>query len=387
MASTLFVFDHKYPVDANGVFYYSSGFDNYFFSRYFNIFDEFDIFGRFQTVSENAAVPIDTEKYPTSITTVVSNKNLVIAYRTLKKAILKHDTCICRMPSLFGALAIQICKKYKKPYMVEVVACTYDALSNSPSMVRRLLAQPAEFVYRQILKSNPFNVYVTKYFLQKKYPTSGSYIACSNVTLNEVNEKSLSERLNKIALFDKTKRIIIGTTSTLSVDFKGQQYVIHALPILINAGFDIEYQLVGDGDGTWLMEFAKKYQVQDHVKIVGRLNHDDVFVWLDSIDIYVHPSCQEGLSRAIIEAMSRACPIVACDTGGIHEQIEEDYIVAKKDVDGLGKTIMRVLESDMSSMARYNFENSREYVTSVLSARREDYYNRFLMANGLCLRK
>lgn len=387
MASTLFVFDHKYPIDSKGVYYYSSGFDKYFFSRYFNIFEKFDIFGRLQVISEGSATPIDLKRYPTHITTVASNKNLIAAYGTLKNAVLSHDTCICRMPSLFGALAIQICKKYKKPYMVEVVACTYDALANSPSIIRRLLARPAEFIYRQTLKSNPYNVYVTKEFLQKKYPTSGSFIACSNVTLNEVDEKCLEKRFKKIETLNKSRKITIGTTSTLSVDFKGQKYVIQALPMLLKAGFDVEYQLVGDGDGTWLMDIAKEFQVQDHIKIIGRLNHDDVFTWLDSLDLYVHPSCQEGLSRAIIEAMSRACPIVACDTGGIHEQIEEDYIVAKKDVDGLGKTMLNVLDSDMSSMAKYNFENSKEYVKSVLTARREEYYNCFLNANGLCLKK
>lgn len=387
MASALFVFDHKYPVDSNEIFYYSSGFDQYFFSRYFNIFDKFDLFGRSKIIQEGTAIKIDREKYPSQITTVASNKNLLVAYGTLKSLILTHDVCICRMPSIFGTLAIHICKKYKKPYITEIVACTYDALVNSPSIKRRLFAYPAELIYRHTLKNNPYNIYVTKQFLQNKYPTLGSYIACSNVTLNEIDTTVLDKRLEKIRSFDRSKKILIGTTSTLNVDFKGQKYVIQALPKLIKAGINIEYQLVGDGDGAWLMDIAKECGVQNNIKIIGRLNHDDVFRWLDSLDIYVHPSCQEGLSRAVIEAMSRACPIVACDTGGIHEQIEEQYIVAKKDVDGICETLLKAIESDMSSMANYNFENSKEYVKSVLSTRRENYYSKFLMANGLCLRK
>lgn len=249
------------------------------------------------------------------------------------------------------------------------------------------MAMPAELIYREVLKDNPYNVYVTKKFLQEKYPSSGTHIACSNVTLNEVDKTVLDKRMDKLSRFDKRGKIIIGTTSTLNVDFKGQKYVIHALPRLLEAGYDIEYQMVGDGDGAWLMDIATSLGVQNKVKIVGRLNHDDVFKWLDNIDVYVHPSCQEGLSRAIIEAMSRACPIVACDAGGIHELIEESFIVAKKDVEGMSNTLLRVLLSDMSSMAVYNFENSKEYVKSVLYKRREEYYHEFLLNNKLCSKK
>lgn len=384
MTSTLFVFDHKYPKDNEGTYYYSSGFDQDFFSRYLQIFDRFDIFGRSVIINKGTAIPIDSNKLPTKITTIASNKNLLVAYGLLKNDILSHDTVICRMPSLFGTLAIIICKKYKIPYIVEIVACTYDALKNSPSWQRRLLAGPAELIYREVLKDNPYNIYVTKKFLQEKYPSSGTHIVCSNVTLNEVNKTVLEKRMDKLSRFNKRGKIIIGTTSTLNVDFKGQKYVIQALPRLLEAGYDIEYQMVGDGDGTWLMDIATKLCIQDNVKIIGRLNHDDVFKWLDDIDVYVHPSCQEGLSRAIIEAMSRACPIVACDTGGIHELIEESFIVAKKDVEGIGNALLRVLLSDMSSIAALNFENSKEYVKSVLYKRREEYYHIFLSDNKLC---
>ncbi|MCE9241043.1 glycosyltransferase [Bacteroides thetaiotaomicron] len=387
MTSTLFVFDHKYPKDDEGTYYYSSGFDQDFFSRYFQIFDRFDIFGRSLIIDKGIATPIDYCKFPTKITTIASNKKMVAAYSRLKNEILLHDAVICRMPSLFGALAINICRMYKIPYIVEIVACTYDALVNSPSWKRRLMAMPAELIYREVLKDNPYNVYVTKKFLQEKYPSSGTHIACSNVTLNEVDKTVLDKRMDKLSRFDKRGKIIIGTTSTLNVDFKGQKYVIHALPRLLEAGYDIEYQMVGDGDGAWLMDIATSLGVQNKVKIVGRLNHDDVFKWLDNIDVYVHPSCQEGLSRAIIEAMSRACPIVACDAGGIHELIEESFIVAKKDVEGMSNTLLRVLLSDMSSMAVYNFENSKEYVKSVLYKRREEYYHEFLLNNKLCSKK
>lgn len=383
MANALFVFDHKYPIDSKGQVYYSSGFDKDFFERYFDIFDGFDVFGRLVDIGGAVATPIDLDSFPTKFTLIKSNKRLNMAYSLLKKDILDHDCVICRMPSLFGALAINICKRYKVPYIIEIVACTYDALADSPSWKRRVMAYPAEIIYRMVLRNNPFNIYVTKEFLQRKYPTTGSSIAISNVTLPGVEACVLTKRLDKIGKFNPKGKIIIGTTSTLNVDFKGQKYVIKALPALVAAGFDVEYQLVGDGDGSWLLNIADELGVNERIKIIGRLNHDDVFGWLDTIDLYVHPSSQEGLSRAIIEAMSRACPVVACDTGGIHELIDEPYIVPKKSVLSLGTAIKALLSGDMASVAQDNFENSKEYVKDLLYKKRKDYYNNFMKQFGI----
>ena len=148
-------------------------------------------------------------------------------------------------------------------------------------------------------------------------------------------------------------------------------------------GYVDEYGKYQGYDVFFGERIAKDLGVADHVKIIGRLNHDDVFKWLDNIDVYVHPSCQEGLSRAIIEAMSRACPIVGADTGGIHELIQDEYIVPKKDVSSIAEAIQLVINGDLKSIVCYNFENSKEYVKSVLYKRREEYFNEFLKSNNL----
>lgn len=382
MAKALFVFDHKYPVDQKGTVYYSSGFDEEFFARYYNIFEQFDILGRSSFVSETSK--LKDVQYPSKFYLLKSNKSVFTAHTIsiMRKAIRSVDCVIARMPSLFGMLAIKLSKKMRKPYIVEIVACTYDALSSSPSYKRRALAKPAEFIYRSVLRNNPYNIYVTKQFLQKKYPTTGKQIACSNVTLPSVEDEVLERRIKKINRFSRQK-IILGTTSTLNVDFKGQKYMIQALPILINHGYDIEYQMVGDGDASWLIKIAREYGVEDRVKVIGRLDHNDVFRWLDNLDVYVHPSCQEGLSRAIIEAMSRGCPIVASDAGGVHELIDDKYIVPIKAPDALADGVIRLLNDNLEKQATINFMASKDYTKSVLYRRREEFYKLFMKETGV----
>lgn len=64
--------------------------------------------------------------------------------------------------------------------------------------------------------------------------------------------------------------------------------------------------------------------LEDCVSILGAKPHSEVFSWLDSIDIYVQPSFMEGLCRSIVEAMSRACPVICTNVGGNYELVSSD---------------------------------------------------------------
>ncbi len=39
--------------------------------------------------------------------------------------------------------------------------------------------------------------------------------------------------------------------------------------------------------------------LENQIKLLGPLSHDEIFEWLDSIDIYIQPSLLEGLPRAL----------------------------------------------------------------------------------------
>lgn len=56
------------------------------------------------------------------------------------------------------------------------------------------------------------------------------------------------------------------------------------------------HQLVGGGDASELKAEAKKQDVSAQIKFLGSMPHDKIFEWLDTIDIYIQPSYQEGFS-------------------------------------------------------------------------------------------
>lgn len=378
----LFVHDHKFPKNGDD-YYYSYGFDEAFFNRYISIFGSLGIIGRENKINQNIDNTnlVDEEINFTTIENLRDLRSIEIREK-IKNEIKKSEYIVIRLPSILGLYAAKWARKYRKPYLIEVVGCAWDAIAN-----KGLKHTPSALLIMHLMKKTILNsdyvVYVTEEFLQKRYPTKGEWIACSNVTLEDVDIKDLEDRLNKIEKIDLNEKVIIGTCATIDVVYKGQEDVIKAMSQLKRDGYQIEYQLVGGGSSDYLSNVAQRYGVSGQVKFIGSLNHKDVFKWLESIDIYVHPSKQEGLSRAIIEAMSKGCPIFGADAGGIHEQIDNDFIFDKGSVNEILRILKSFNKSSMKDQAVKNHEKSKRYVKEKLYLRREEFFKKFINENKL----
>ena len=295
----------------------------------------------------------------------------------LEQAVQKADKVIIRLPSFLGNMACRLVKKYKKPYMIEMVGCAWDSLYNH-GIKGKIVAPYCLMLTRKYVKEAPYVLYVTEEFLQKRYPTKGKSIGCSDVVIDILSQSILEQRLNKIENRD-CKRII-GTTAAIDVKYKGQEYVIRALGILKRKGIvNFEYQLAGNGDNTYLKSIARKVGVEDQVVFLGGVPHERVFSWLDSIDVYIQPSFQEGLPRALVEAQSRALPCFGSTTGGIPELLHEDCIISTKgDFSVSIATKLEQLNEQMEKeYAKYNFAKAQNYEKRVLDKKRTDFYDAF----------
>ena len=152
--------------------------------------------------------------------------------------------------------------------------------------------------------------------------------------------------------------------------------MIEALKILKDQGHsNYQYYLIGGGNGDRLKNLAKKLGVENQVHFVGKLPHDQVFEFLDSIDIYVHPSLQEGLPRSVVEAMSRALPCIGARTAAIPELLDDHYVVKRKSPNELAKRILELRNKDLQKQqAKRNFEEAKKFECAVLDKRRAAFY-------------
>lgn len=365
--------------------HYSRSYTDEYCSRFFSVADKAVFFTRMQKsditdgLTKMDHMPIEYHECinPMSITGVFRRRD---NYNNMETILSKCDCAVINLPSLFiGRKAEKICEKLRIPYLVQLGGCPWDVLKNR-GLLGKICAIPAFIANRNDIKRAPAVIYVTKDFLQKRYPTYGKQIGCSNVTLQELSYDILEKRLDKIDRHDG--KIVLGTAAAIDVKYKGQQYIIKTLSRLSKRGIDnFEYQIVGGGKSDYLQALVDKMNISDKVKILGSLKHEEVFKWLDEIDLYIQPSRTEGLPRAMIEAMSRGVPCVGANSGGIPELISSKYIFSNgnNELNEIERIITSLDKKELRKMAIENFTTAKQYDVNVLRERRNTFYREILL--------
>lgn len=300
----------------------------------------------------------------------------------IEQAVKGHDIIIIRLPSSIGFIAYKYALKYKKPYLIELVACPWDGYFNH-SLLGKLVAPYMYLKTKGIVKNAQYVVYVSERFLQNRYPTRGKALSCSDVVLPDINEDNLQCRLEKIDNMRKMDTLILGTAGAVNMRYKGQQYVIQALKLLKEEGYHFEYRLAGGGDNTYLKKLSEKLGVQDNVKFLGNIPHEKVFDFMRDIDIYIQPSYAESHGRVIIEAFSTACPAIGSSTGGIPELIDSSFVFKRKNVKDLTEKIKLIAGGNLKEIAAANHKKAADFKQSTLKRKIEIFYDEFLKYAGV----
>ena len=303
-------------------------------------------------------------------------KNLLLGHRkieqVIKEEVYNTDVCVVHM-NIHAPIVVKYAIKYNKPLLSVVGACAWDGYWNY-NWKGKLIAPWAFLKIRNAQKKIPYSIYVTSSFLQHRYPTNGKWIACSNVNISTNDPDALTKRLKKIENLDGGKRIMkVATSAALNVPYKGQRYVIEAIKQLKDQGIIMEYHLIGRGNDNALRKKANTCGVADQVFIHGAIPHEKVLDFLDSMDIYVQPSKQEGLPRALIEAMSRGCLCLGSNIAGIPELLESPYLFAKGKSNKIAEILKNVTINDLRIQAKRNIEVAREYDKDLLDDKRRKF--------------
>lgn len=86
---------------------------------------------------------------------------------------------------------------------------------------------------------------------------------------------------------------------------------------------DVALVVCGEGEERGALEtLAKKLGIQDRVFLLGFVA--DARRYLRAADLYLMPSRKEGLPMALLEAGMAGLPVIASDTGGIPEIVEDE---------------------------------------------------------------
>lgn len=285
------------------------------------------------------------------------------------------DLVIARVPSIIAYKAANIAHYLHKPVLALAMGCAWDAYWNH-SIPGKLIAPYMYLEMKRVLQQSNYALYVTSKFLQKRYPCRCKInIGVSDVKIEDLNESIVEKRIKKIENKSCGNDILVMTIGDVASRIKGQIYTIKAIKMLKDEGIIVHYLLVGEGDRSFLVSIANKLGVANQLEFTGRLNADEVNECLDKADIYIQSSLQEGLPRAVVEAMGRGCPVIASKVGGIPELIEAKYLVEPKSSKEIYNKIKVMLEKDqMLEQARRNFEKAKEFENILLSNRRNKFF-------------
>lgn len=353
--------------------YYTSGtLNNALFNFYLNYFDKITVVTRYKNYSLNTNKIITQEN-------LVNNMNVRFncvkkyygSLKTIKKEVKNNDILIIRCHSFIGTIAAYYARKYKKKYIVESVSCAWDCLWYH-SLSGKLVAPIMYFLTKKIIKKAYATTYVSSEFLQKRYPTCGKSLSCSDVTLNKTSSCSVDKKFQNF----NDRAVNIANIANLDMKYKGQKYLIKAVNNLINEGYNINLYLVGGGSGNSLKKMIKKMNISNNVFLKGFIPHNKIFDFLRTIDIYVQPSIAESHGRVILEAMQEGCIVVGSNVGGIPELIENKNIFKKKNSSELEKILKRIINDDnLKTDSLYSLKKIKEFDKQLLYKKRKQFFD------------
>ncbi len=146
--------------------------------------------------------------------------------------------------------------------------------------------------------------------------------------------------------FERKNKFVFMTTGRLHWK-KGLVQTIEALAILKAKGIDFTYKIIGEGQDYERIAFAA-YQlgIKDRVQFLGKLPHEEVKQHLESADIYIQYSIQEGFCNAVLEAQAMGKLCVVSDAEGLTENVlhgQTGWVVPKYSPELLAEQIEMVL--------------------------------------------
>jgi glycosyltransferase involved in cell wall biosynthesis len=118
-------------------------------------------------------------------------------------------------------------------------------------------------------------------------------------------------------------KITIGMVASFR-PIKGHEYLVEAVGTLIDKFPDIQVVIVGYNDTDYFEKvFARIVELNLQSYFIFTGSRNDVPDLLNLFDIFVISSLHEGFSNAIIEAMAAGKPVIAPDSGGNCEAVEQ----------------------------------------------------------------
>lgn len=243
----------------------------------------------------------------------------------------------------------------------------------------------------------PHRSWIDRWLFRKILQSVDYVTACSNYLLNEarkmvpeIESKSTAiwngirlEEFRNIEPYEHPRPYIFAAGRF--VYKKGFDILLGAYQAVLNRGTKVDLILAGDGpERENLLKLAKELELNFSVKepdmkitdnksitingifFWGRADRDEMKSLMKGCEVFVIPSRKEPFGIVALEAFAAGKKVVACNTGGLAEIIQEGingYFVEAGNVEDVAKGIKKALSDNSGNIQMDLNENSWEKVS------------------------
>ncbi|MBW4506549.1 MAG: glycosyltransferase [Scytonematopsis contorta HA4267-MV1] len=376
--------DHRYFGTPDGAVWTSTNCGYPFWLRYLEVFDSVRIVSRVRPVSSVSphwqrvdGKNVSVAAIPFYVGPTQYAQKALQVKKVIQNAVNPGDAVILRVPSNVANCIYDWVHHTNHPYALEVVGDPYNFFA--PGSVKHPLRPFFRRWFTNKLKKKCIEAnavaYVTKEALQERYPSGKETYSTYYSDVELTDEAFVSTPRSPNPKSDKLTLITVGTLENFC---KATDVLIDAVAVCVQEGFNLELVIVGDGHYRKDLEAqAKTLGIKERVFFKGQLpSGKAVLEQLDVADMFLLPSRQESLPRALIEAMARGLPCIASNIGGIPELLLAEDLVTPGDVSGLATKIKEFVTKPerMAQMSVRNLEIAKEYNEKLLKQRRLKFY-------------
>jgi glycosyltransferase involved in cell wall biosynthesis len=282
---------------------------------------------------------------------------------------------ILRLGSTLGTALERQFRNAQRPFGVEVVGDPYDVFQPGAvaHLFRPLFRKWFTADLRRLCRKACAAAYVTRFALQQRYPCPAFSTSFSDVEIYPDGLVAAARPMRPNN--DQPFRLIC--VGTLAQMYKGIDVLVRAMAISVHEGWNLTLTIVGEGKHRAELEsLANLLGIGSRIRFAGQLPAGHaVRAELDLADLFVLPSRQEGLPRAMVEAMARALPCIGSHIGGIPELLPADCLVPVGDSSALASKLAKVLKDParLGRMSAQNLARAKEFREELLSSRRVEF--------------
>lgn len=185
---------------------------------------------------------------------------------------------------------------------------------------------------RRLLDSiinRPVLRFLEKRILRSQYASVLALSSYTSVALERISKRQVSDVMimpvdEEVFKRDasKTKPWRIGFSGRYCDPRKNIDLLLAAAKMVLQCKSHLRVVLVGDKDSKLVENKIKKLGLQSYVTCYQHMNPNELSELLQSLDVFVIPSYQEGLCISALEAMACGVPIISTYCGGPEEYVK-----------------------------------------------------------------